>query len=110
MIVQRNPASVAAAAEAALAAERAAMRAYRLAFEDACAATSYGAGNLLDAIDAAKLAAGPAQARRYDNITIFERTKPEVAAFLQQPGGIELPDEAVDELFRLAMQIEAGAA
>lgn len=86
------------------------MRAYRLAFEDACSQTAYGEGTLLEAIDALLALLGSAQTRRYNNITIFERLKPEVTAFLQNPQAINLTDTEVDNLFILAMEIEAGDA
>ena len=85
---------------------RAGMRAYRLAFEDAAAATPYGEGTLLDAVDALVLSLGPAAARRYQNITIFERLRPEVAQFLI--AGLGLTDEQVDDLFAAAMALEAA--
>ena len=94
----------------ALAAERAGMRAYRLAFEDVCAATPYGDGTLLDATDALLAGLPARQARRYGNITIFERLRPEVPAFLQNPDAINLTDAQIDDLFRLAMRIEAEQA
>ncbi|MEN9924727.1 MAG: hypothetical protein RL268_853 [Pseudomonadota bacterium] len=78
------------------------MKAYRLAFEDACEETAFGEGTLLDAIDALLAAADPMTRRRYANITIFERLRPEVAGFLQNPAGINLTDSEVDALFRLA--------
>lgn len=95
-------------AEQLLQVERAVeMKAYRLAFEDACAETAFGPGSLLDAIDALLAAADPMTRRRYANITIFERLRPEVAAFLQNPAGINLSDAAVDAVFRLAKTKEA---
>lgn len=93
---------------AALADERTRMAAYRLAFEDACAQSAYGAGTLLEAVDAALQAVSASERRRYQNITIFERLRPEIGAFLQSPAGINLTDAQIDDLFRLAMQIEAG--
>lgn len=86
---------------------RAEMRAYRLAFEDACAQTAYGQGTLLGAIDTLLASLGSAQARRYNNITIFERTKSEVNDFLIVALG--MTEEQVDNLFLLAMQIEGTA-
>ena len=95
------------AAEAAAPPPRSEMRAYRLAFEDAAAGTPYGEGTLLDAIDGLVLSLGPAAARRYQNITIFERLRPEVTQFLI--AGLGLTDEQVDDLFVSAMALEAGA-
>ena len=92
-----------------LAKEREGMAAYRLAFEDACSQTPVGNASLLEAIDDLLAALPSLQARRYNNITIFERLKPEVTAFLQNPEAINLTDEQVDDLFRLAMQIERAA-
>lgn len=94
--------------EAALAEERTRMAAYRLAFEDACARSAYGPGTLLEAVDATLQAVSASERRRYRNITIFERLRPEIGAFLQNPAGINLTDAQIDDLFRLAMQIEAG--
>lgn len=85
---------------------RSQMRAYRLAFEDACSQTAYGDGTLLEAIDLLLAGLPATQRRRYENITIFERLKPEVAAFLQNPNAINLTDSEVDDLFLKAMEIE----
>jgi hypothetical protein len=97
-------------APAVLAAERRTMQVYRLAFEDAASVLPLGGGYLLGAIDGVLAALPEADRRRYLNITIFERWRPEVAAFLQNPGAIHLPDGAIDTLFRLAMGLEDGTA
>jgi hypothetical protein len=93
-----------------LASERLTMQAYRLAFEDAASVLPLGGTFLLVTIDALLSALPLADRRRYQNITIFERWRPEVAGFLQNPAGINLPDAAIDTLFRLAMDLERGAA
>lgn len=97
-------------APAVLAAERARMQVYRLAFEDAASVLPLGGGYLLGAIDGVLAALPEGDRRRYLNITIFERWRPEVTAFLQNPAGIDLPDAAIDTLFRLAMGLEDGTA
>lgn len=89
--------------------ERARMSAYRLSWEDAAAELSLGDGSLLDAIDDVLASVPASQVRRYNNITIFERVKPEIAAYLQNPDAINLPPVAIDVLFRLAMDLETGA-
>lgn len=87
-----------------LAIERAGMSAYRLAFEDAASRTAYAGGTLLEAIDNLLASVPKKQSRRYNNITIFERTRPEITTFLID--ALNMKDAEVDHLFRLAMQIE----
>ena len=82
------------------------LRAYRLAFLDACAETPHGDGTLLDAVDATLAAMPAAERRRIDAVTIFERTRPEAQRLLQGPE-IALSDEEADAVFVRAMQIES---
>lgn len=94
----------------ALIVERRAMKAYRRAFMLALAQIpAEGNAHMLAALDAHPDMADPysALAMAVRDVTIFERTHPDMDGFALALG---LTPEAVDDIFRLAMQIEAVAA
>ena len=88
----------------ALEAERRGMAVFRLAFFDACMGTSFGNGTVMDAIDFLLSQVSSQQSRRFDAITQFERWRPEIDAYLI--AGIGMTPDQIDDLFRLAMEIE----
>ena len=96
--------------EEALAAERARMRVFRLAFTLALRSLPAPApheGTMLQVLNAAVADAGPDSdlAIWWGNVTEMIRTHPNMDAFAAEFG---LDAEAVDNLFRLAIALERG--
>ena len=118
MIIRPDPAAAEVLAARALHEERRAMQPFRRAFMAAMRMTpapgdlSKVFPHMLAAYDAAV-----AEERRadpyaplviwHDNVVQMLRLHPDMGAFAKRFG---VSDEALDDLFRLAMQIEAGAA
>lgn len=80
---------------------------YRRAFRLALQQTPYGDTNLLIAIEAHAATLDPYDSVRmaWEDVTIFERTHPDMSMF----SALGMTDEQIDDIFRLAQSIEAGA-
>jgi hypothetical protein len=117
-MIHPDPNAAAVLAARALYAERQAMQPFRRAFMAAMAQTpapgalSQAFPHMLAAYDA-QIAAARAKDPYdplviwHDNVVQMVRLHPDMGAFAQQFG---VSDAALDDLFRLALQIEAGAA
>lgn len=83
------------------------MKVYRRAFRLALQQTPYGDTNLLVAIEAHVATLDPYNSVRmaWEDVTIFERNHPDMSMFSE----LGLTDEQIDDIFRLAQSIEAGA-
>lgn len=83
------------------------MQAYRRAFRLALHQTPYGETNILVAIEAHVATLDPYNSVRmaWGDVTIFERNHPDMSMFSE----LGLSDEQIDDIFRLAQSIEAGA-
>lgn len=83
------------------------MRVYRRAFRLALQQTPYGETNILVAIEAHVATLDPYNSVRmaWEDVTIFERTHPDMSMFSE----LGLTDEQIDDIFRLAQSLEAGA-
>jgi hypothetical protein len=86
---------------------RSGVKVYRRAFRLALQQTPYGDANLLVAIEAHVATLDPYDSIRmaWEDVTIFERNHPDMSMFL----ALGLTDEQIDDIFRLAQSIEAGA-
>ena len=117
-MIRPDPKAAEVLAARALHAERQAMRPFRRAFREAMSRTpapgdlSKTFPHMLAAFDAAV-----AEERRadpyaplvkwHDDVTQMVRLHPDMGAFAERFG---VSDEALDDLFRLALRIEAGEA